>query len=74
MTNFYGDCLDGTPFKRHIELSKDMEKRYSAMDLTVKVKKAKAMRKHARTELKEIELIEKFREEQNYEPDIQFKK
>ncbi|MDD9311561.1 site-specific integrase [Cytobacillus firmus] len=67
------------PEKKHellevIELSKDMEKRYSAMGLTVEVKKAKAMRKHARTELKEIELIEKFREEQKYEPDIQFKK
>lgn len=67
------------PEKKHellevIELSKDMEKRYGAMGLTVEVKKAKAMRKHARTELKEIELIEKFREEQKYEPDIQFKK
>lgn len=67
------------PEKKHellevIELSKDMEKRYSAMGLTVEVKKAKAMRKHARTELKEIELIEKFREEQKYEPHIQFDK
>jgi len=67
------------PEKKHellevIELSKDMEKRYSALGLTVEVKKAKAMRKHARTELKEIELIEKYREEQMYEPDIQFKK
>ncbi|PEP12644.1 integrase [Bacillus pseudomycoides] len=67
------------PEKKHevlevIELSKDMEKRYSAMNLTVEVKKAKAMRKHARNELKEIELIEKYREEQKYEPDIQFKK
>ncbi|WP_410255504.1 site-specific integrase [Bacillus cereus] len=67
------------PEKKHellevIELSKDMEKRYSIMGLTVDVKKAKAMRKHARNELKEIELIEKYREEQKYEPDIQFKK
>lgn len=67
------------PEKKHellevIELSKDMEKRYSAMNLTVEVKKAKAMRKHVRNELKEIELIEKYREEQKYEPDIQFKK
>ena len=67
------------PEKKHellevIELSKDMEKRYSAMGLTVEVKKAKAMRKHARTELKEIELIEKYREEQKYEPHIQFDK
>ncbi|MBM7633990.1 tyrosine-type recombinase/integrase [Geomicrobium sediminis] len=67
------------PEKKHellevIELSKDMEKRFSAMGLTVEVKKAKAMRKHARTELKEIELIEKYREEQKYEPDIQIKK
>ncbi|MFC0273737.1 hypothetical protein ACFFIX_20330 [Metabacillus herbersteinensis] len=67
------------PEKKHellevIELSKDMEKRYSAMNLTVEVKKAKAMRKHARNELKEIDLIEKYREEQKYEPDIQFEK
>lgn len=67
------------PEKKHellevIELSKDMEKRYSAMGLPVEVKKAKAMRKQARTELKEIELIEQYREEQKYEPDIQFKK
>jgi hypothetical protein len=51
-----------------------MEKRYSAMGLTVDVKKAKIMRKYARNELKEIELIEKYREEQKYEPDVQFKK
>ena len=67
------------PEKKHelievIELSKDMEKRYSAMGLPIDVKKAKEMRKYARNELKEIELIEKYREEQNYEPRIQFNK
>lgn len=67
------------PEKKHeleevIELSKDMEKRFRAMNLPVEIKKAKAMRKHARNELKEIELIEKYREEQKYEPHIQFDK
>jgi hypothetical protein len=67
------------PEKKHeleevIELSKDMEKRFSKMNLPVEVKKAKAMRKHARNELKEIDLIEKYREEQNYEPHIRFDK
>ncbi|WP_420792436.1 site-specific integrase [Bacillus cereus] len=67
------------PEKKHellevIELSKDMEKRYSALGLTVDVKKARVMRKHARNELKEIELIEKYREEQKYEPHIQIDK
>ncbi|TDK58179.1 site-specific integrase [Bacillus salipaludis] len=67
------------PEKKHeldevIELSKDMEKRFTVMNLSVEVKKAKAMRKHARNELKEIELIEKYREEQKYEPQIQFDK
>lgn len=67
------------PEKKHelegaIELSRDMEKLYSAMNLPMEVKKAKAMRKHARTELKEIELIEQYRKEEDYEPDIQFKK
>lgn len=67
------------PEKKHeleevIELSRDMEKRFSAMNLSIEVKKAKAMRKHARTELKEIELIEQYRKEEDYEPDIQFKK
>lgn len=67
------------PEKKHeleevIELSKDMEKRFTAMNLPVEVKKAKAMRKHARNELKEIELIEKYMEEQKYEPHIKFKK
>ncbi|HDX9580121.1 TPA: hypothetical protein ROX88_003745 [Bacillus pseudomycoides] len=51
-----------------------MEKRFSTMDLPIEVKKAKAMRKHARTELKEIELIEQYRKEEDYDPDIQFKK
>ncbi|ASS97561.1 site-specific integrase [Peribacillus simplex] len=67
------------PEKKHellevIELSRDMEKRYSALGLTIDVKKAKVMRKHARNELKEIELIENYREEQNYEPSIHFNK
>lgn len=67
------------PEKKHellevIELSKDMEQRYNSMGLTVEVKKAKAMRKHARIEIKEIELIEKYREEQKYEPQIRYDK
>lgn len=67
------------PEKKHelvevIDLSKDMEKRYDALGLTVEVKKARAMRRHARNELKEIELIEQYREEQNYESKIQFNK
>ncbi|MGE7998908.1 site-specific integrase [Lysinibacillus sp. NPDC093190] len=67
------------PEKKHeleevIELSRDMEKRFSAMNLPIEVRKAKAMRKHARTELKEIELIEQYRKEEDYDPDIQFKK
>jgi hypothetical protein len=44
------------------------------MGLTIDVKKAKVMRKYARNELKEIELIEKYRGEQKYEPHIQFEK
>jgi integrase len=52
------------PEKRHellevIELSRDMEKRYISLGLMVDVKKARMMRKHARNELKEIELIER---------------
>ncbi|TQR37229.1 site-specific integrase [Lysinibacillus sphaericus] len=67
------------PEKKHeleevIELSRDMEKRFSAMNLPIEVKKAKEMRRHARTELKEIELIEQYRKEEDYDPDIQFKK
>jgi len=67
------------PEKKHeleevIELSRDMEKRFSAMNLPIEVKKTKEMRRHARTELKEIELIEQYRKEEDYDPDIQFKK
>lgn len=67
------------PEKKHelletIELSKDMEKRFASMGLTIEVNKAKQMRKLARNELKEIELIEKYQEEQTYEPHISFKK
>lgn len=67
------------PEKKHeleevIELSKDMEKRFVTMNLPLEVKKARAMRKHARNELKEIELIKKYREEQKYEPQIKFDK
>jgi integrase len=53
-----------------IELSKDMEKRFGNMGLDVEVRKAIEMRKQARTELKEIDSIKKFREEQKYEPTI----
>lgn len=67
------------PEKKHelietIELSKDREKRYASLGLTFEVNKAKQMRKLARNELKEIELIEKYREEQTYEPDVSFKR
>lgn len=67
------------PEKKHellevIELSKDMEKRFTAMNLPVEVKKAKTMRKHARNELREIEIIEKYMEEKKYEPHIKFDK
>lgn len=67
------------PEKKHeleevIELSKDMEKRYTGLGLDVEVKKVKAMRRHARNELKEIVLIEKYREEQSYESKVQFDK
>ncbi|OUA51232.1 tyrosine-type recombinase/integrase [Bacillus thuringiensis] len=57
-----------------LELSKDMEKRFISMGLTLEVNKAKQMRKLARNELKEIDLIEKYREEQTHEPHIFFKK
>ncbi|MDH4616591.1 site-specific integrase [Brevibacillus sp. AY1] len=53
-----------------IELSKYMEERYTEMGLDVEVKKAKEMRKQARIELKEIELIKQYREEQQCEPII----
>ena len=67
------------PEKKHelletIELSKDMEKRFVSMGLTIEVNKAKQMQKLARNELKEIELIEKYQEEQTHEPHISFKK
>lgn len=51
-----------------IKLSKDMEERFTKMGLDVEVKKAKEMRKQARIELKEIESIKQYREEQQYEP------
>ncbi len=67
------------PEKKHelievVDLSKDMEKRFASMGLTVEVNKTKQMRKLARNELKEIELIEKYQEEQTYEPDVSFKR
>lgn len=67
------------PEKKHelletIELSKDMEKRFVSMGLTIEVNKAKQMQKLARNELKEIELIEKYQEERTYGPHISFKK
>ena len=70
---------DPQPEKKHelletIELSKDMEKRFVSMGLTIEVNKAKQMQKLARNELKEIELIEKYQEEQTHEPHISFKK
>jgi 2'-5' RNA ligase len=49
-----------------------MEERYNSLGLTVEVKKARAMRKHARNELKEIKQIERYKEERKYEPHIQF--
>ncbi len=67
------------PEKKHelfevVELSRDMEKRFTSMGLTVEVNKAKQIRKLARNELKEIELIEKYQEEQTYEPPTSFNK
>jgi hypothetical protein len=56
-----------------IELSKDMEKRFTKMGLDVEVKKSKEMRKQARIELQEIELIKQYREERRYEPNIHIK-
>lgn len=53
-----------------IELSVDMEKRFTKIGLDVEVRKAKEMRKQARIELKEIEMIKQYREEQKYEPTI----
>lgn len=51
-----------------IKLSKDMEERFAKIGLDVEVRKAKEMRKQARIELKEIESIKQYREEQQYEP------
>lgn len=51
-----------------IQLSKDMEKRFNKMGLKVEVRKAKEMAKQAKIELKEIDLIKKYREERHYEP------
>lgn len=50
-----------------IQLSKDMEKRFKKMGLEVEVRKAKEMAKQAKIELKEIDLIKKYREERHYE-------
>jgi hypothetical protein len=57
-----------------IELSKDMEKRFKKMGLDVEVRKAKEMRKQASFELKEIEMIKQYMEEQKYEPTIHINK
>ena len=57
-----------------LELSKDMEKRFEKMGADIEVRKAKMMRNQAKIELKEIEMIEKYREEQRYEPQVKFKK
>ncbi|MGX9133498.1 site-specific integrase [Rummeliibacillus sp. JY-2-4R] len=54
-----------------IQLSKDMEKRFKELGLEVEVRKAKEMAKQAKIELKEIDLIKKYREERHYEPTIQ---
>lgn len=51
-----------------IKLSKDMEKRFKQLGLEVEVRKAKEMAKQAKIELKEIDLIKKYREERHYEP------
>ncbi|MGE6517457.1 hypothetical protein [Lysinibacillus sphaericus] len=54
-----------------VKLSKDMVKRFKQLGLEVEVRKAKEMAKQARIELKEIDLIKKYREERHYEPTIQ---
>ncbi|MEY9976995.1 site-specific integrase [Lysinibacillus sp. RC79] len=54
-----------------IKLSKDMEKRFKQLGLEVEVRKAKEMAKQAKIELREIDLIKKYREERQYEPTIQ---
>ncbi|MCC2453138.1 site-specific integrase, partial [Bacillus cereus] len=53
-----------------IKVAEDMEKRFKKIGLEIEVRKAKEMRKQAKIELKEIDLIKKYREEQNYEPVI----
>lgn len=55
-----------------IELSRDMEKRFKKLNAEVEVRKAKEMRKQARIELKEIDQIKKYREEQAYDPAVTF--
>ncbi|WP_321170008.1 site-specific integrase [Priestia endophytica] len=67
------------PEKKHqleevIKLSKYEEKRYKDLGLPIEVKKARKMRKDARTELQEIEQIEIYRKEQTYEPQVRFDK
>lgn len=57
-----------------IDWNKRSEEYYDSKGLKVEVKKLRSARKKARNELKEIELIEKYREEENYEPHIQFDK
>ncbi|PEO35926.1 MULTISPECIES: site-specific integrase [Bacillus cereus group] len=53
-----------------IKVAEDMEKRFKKIGLEIEVRKAKEMRKQAKIELKEIDLIKKYREEQRYEPVI----
>lgn len=48
-----------------------MEKRFKELGLEVEVRKAKEMAKQAKIELKEIDLIKKYREERHHEPSIQ---
>lgn len=57
-----------------IDWNKKSEEYYDSKGLKVEVKKLRSARKKARNELKEIELIEKYREEEKYEPHIQFDK
>lgn len=55
-----------------IKLSKDMEKRYKSLGLDVEVRKAKEMAKQAKIELKEIDLIKKYREERKREAIVNY--
>lgn len=55
-----------------IELSKDMEKRFKEMGLEIEERKAKEMQKQATIELKEIELIKKYRKDQKHEAVIKY--